>query len=102
NPRSNIHRALVTNPGAALPHDARTVYTRNLEVPSGGGAATARGLARAARAFATDGRELGLRRQTLDALAAPAVPSVHGFHDECMHGDAPFALGLMKSRPTFP
>jgi CubicO group peptidase (beta-lactamase class C family) len=102
NPRSNIHRALVTNPGATLPHDARTVYTRNLEVPSGGGVATARGLARAYSAFATDGRELGLRRQTLDALAAPAVPSVHGFHDECMHGDAPFALGFMKSSATFP
>ena len=43
NRRSNIHRALVTNPGAALPHDARTVYARNLEVPSGGGVATARG-----------------------------------------------------------
>jgi len=102
NPRSNIHRALVTNPGSALPLDARTVYTRNLEVPSGGGVVTARGLARAYSAFATGGHELGLRRQTLDALAAPAVPPSHGFHDECMHGDAPFALGFMKSSATFP
>ena len=40
NPRSNIHRALMTNPGQAIALDAQQVYARNLEVPSGGGVGT--------------------------------------------------------------
>ena len=28
NPRSHIYRALVTNPGSALPHDERRVYAQ--------------------------------------------------------------------------
>ena len=102
NRRSNIYRALATNPGSGLPHDAKTVYARNLEVPSGGGVASASAIARAYSVFATDGRDLGLRRDTLDALAAPPIPPTHGFHDECMHGDAPFSLGFMKSSQAIP
>ncbi len=39
---------------------------------------TAQAIARAYSAFATGGRELGLRRETLDLLAAPAIPPVRG------------------------
>jgi hypothetical protein len=49
------------------------VYTRNLEVPAGGGVGTARAMAHAYGVFATGGRELGLRKETLDLLAAPAI-----------------------------
>jgi CubicO group peptidase (beta-lactamase class C family) len=101
NPRSNIHRALVVNPGTELPHDALRIYARNLEVPSGGGVGSARGIARAYSAFATGG-ELGLRPETLQLLAAPAVPPAHGFYDECMKNEAQFSLGFMKSSPTWP
>ena len=87
NPRSNIHRALMTNPGQAIALDAQQVYARNLEVPSGGGVGTARAIAHAYSVFATDGRELGLRRETLDLLAGAAVPPTRGFYDECMKGD---------------
>jgi CubicO group peptidase (beta-lactamase class C family) len=65
-------------------------------VPAGGGVGTARALAHAYSAFATGGRELGLRQDTLDLLAAPATPPVRGFHDECMKGDVEFSLGFMK------
>ena len=68
-------------------------------MPSGGGVGTARAIARAYGVFAAGGQELGLRPETLQALAAPAVPSQHGFYDECMKGDAQFALGFMKSNP---
>ena len=37
NRRSNIYRALITNPGAAIVRDEQHVYARNFEVPSGGG-----------------------------------------------------------------
>jgi hypothetical protein len=36
------------------------------------------------------------------ALAAPAVPPTRGFHDECLNGEVQFALGFMKSCPTWP
>ena len=95
NHHSNISRALS---GSDLPHDERQVYARNLEVPSGGGVGTARAIAHAYSVFATGGRELGLRPDTLRALEAPAVPPTFGFHDECMRSDdVQFSLGFMKS-----
>ena len=91
--RSRIVRALR---GSDFPHDPQRVYARNFEVPSGGGVGTARGIARAYGVFATGGHELGLRQETLDLLAAPAVPPSRGFYDECMKGIAHFSLGFMK------
>jgi CubicO group peptidase (beta-lactamase class C family) len=98
-PHSNIRRTL---DGSGLPHDDRRIYARNLEVPSGGAVGTARAIARAYGVFATGGRELGLRRETLDLLAAPAVPAARGFYDECMRGEVPFSLGFMKPSPALP
>jgi CubicO group peptidase (beta-lactamase class C family) len=103
NHRSNIYRALVVNPGTGIYLDPQRVYTRNLEVPSGGGVGTARGIAHAYGVFASGGRGLGLRRETLDALAAPAIPPTRGFFDECMKADGiQFSLGFMKSNATIP
>ena len=102
NPRSAIYRALVVNPGTWLPLDDKRVYARNLEVPSGGGVGTARAMARAYSVFATGGRELGLRQETLHALSAPAIPSGHGFYDEGLKGEIQFSLGFMKTCPNWP
>src|SRR5688572_4906054 len=96
NPHSNIHRALLVNPGTGVYLDARRIYARDLEVPSGNAVGTARALARAYGVFATGGRELALRQETLDLLAAPAVPPTRGFYDECLKGDVHFSLGFMK------
>src|SRR6185295_10569931 len=95
-------RALITNPGAAITLDAQHIYARNLEVPAGGGVGTARSLARAYSVFATGGRELKLRAQTLQALMAPAIPAASGFFDECMKGEMQFSLGFAKPDPTVP
>ena len=102
NRRSNIYRALLVNPGDQLPHDAQRIYARNLEVPSGGGVGTARAIARAYSVFATGGRELQLRPETLQALLAPAIPATHGFYDECVMGDMQYSLGFTKSNPSWP
>ena len=102
NPRSAIFRALVVNPGSGVSLDDERVYARNLEVPSGGGVGTARAIARAYSVFATDGRELGLRQETLRALRAPAIPSGHGFYDEALKGEIQFSLGFMKTCPNWP
>ena len=97
NPHSNIVRALA---GSMLAHDPPHIYARDLEIPSGGGVGTARGMARAYSTFATGG-ELGLTGETLRLLAAPARPSDHGFYDECMKTEARFSLGFMKPGNTW-
>lgn len=103
NPRSNIHRALEVNPGTGIYFDEQRIYARNLEVPSGGAVGTARGIAHAYGVFANGGREFGLRQETLDLLAAPAVPPARGFYDECLKGDGvQFSLGFMKSTLVWP
>ena len=103
NHHSNIYRALVINPGSAVYQDEERVYARNLEVPSGGGVGTARGIAHVYGVFANGGRELGLRQETLDLLAAPAIPPARGFYDECMKMDgSEFSLGFMKSTAAWP
>lgn len=99
NRSSNITRALV---GSQFPHDEQHIYARNFEMPSGGGVGTARAIAHAYSMFATGGRELQLRPETLDALSAPALPPTRGFYDECMRGDGvQFSLGFMKHCPVW-
>jgi CubicO group peptidase (beta-lactamase class C family) len=102
NPHSNIHRALMTNPGAGVSLDSQTIYARNLEVPSGGGVASARGIAGAYGEFAAGGRRLGLRPETLELLAARAIPPTHGFYDECLNSEVQFSLGFMKPCVVWP
>jgi CubicO group peptidase (beta-lactamase class C family) len=103
NRRSNIYRALEINPGVSVYFDVQRVYARNLEVPSGGAVGTARAIAQAYSVFATGGNELGLHSETLDLLAAPAVPPTRGFYDECLKGDGgQFSLGFMKPSRSWP
>ena len=101
-PRSNIFRALVVNPGAAISLDEQRVYARNLEVPAGGGVGTARAIARAYGAFAAGGAELKLRPETLAALTAPPIPAQSGFFDECLKGETRYSLGFIKPGPDGP
>ena len=99
NPRSRFRRALL---GSELPEQGDRVYARNLEVPAGGGVGTARAIARAYSVYATGGRELGLREETLRQLMAPAVPPTHGFRDACLKVEIRFSLGFMKPQPRHP
>jgi len=99
NPRSNFRRALL---GSELAHDEQHIYPRNLEIPAGGGVGTPRAIARAYSVFANGGKELGLREETLHELKGPAVPSTHGFYDQCIKGEAQFSLGFMKPNRGFP
>jgi CubicO group peptidase (beta-lactamase class C family) len=102
NRRSNIYRALIANPGAGIYLDEQHVYARNFEVPSGGGVGTARAIAHAYSVFATGGRELGVRKETLDAVKAPAVPPRDGFQDECLHVPWELSLGFQKPNALMP
>ena len=99
NSHSKIRRAL---DGSGLAHDEERIYARNLEIPAGGGVGTARAIAHAYSVFATGGKELGLREETLRELTAPAIPAANGFYDECMKAEAPFSLGFLKNSAGFP
>ena len=99
NPRSNFRRALL---GSELAHDEEHIYPRNLEIPAGGGVGTARALAQAYSVFATGGKELSVRAETLKELTAPAVPATHGFYDECIKDKVEFSLGFIKPNRGFP
>ena len=102
NRRSNTFRALFRNPGVAIWRDKKHICARNLEVPAAGGVGTARAMARAYGVFATGGRELKLRAETLEALKAPAIPPAFGFYDEIMKGEIQFSLGYCKPGSSAP
>lgn len=98
-PRSRIRRALR---GTELALDRERVYARNLEIPAGGGVGTARALARAYGVFATGGRELNLRQETLRQLVAAPVAPARGFRDAALKVDLRFSLGFAKPSPGNP
>ncbi len=92
-PHANVRRALA---GSGLPHDPQRVYARNFEVPAGGGVGTARAIAHAYSVFATGGRELGLREETLAQLMAPARAPARGVRDAVLKVEVQFSLGFAK------
>jgi CubicO group peptidase (beta-lactamase class C family) len=99
NPRSAIRRALV---GTQFCLDENHVYTRNYEVPSGGGVGTARAIAHAYSVFATGGKELGLREETLHELMAPPTAPSHGIRDGALKMDTYYSLGFIRPLPKNP
>jgi len=99
NPRSAIRRALV---GTEFCLDENRIYTRNYEVPSGGGVGTARAIAHAYSVFATDGKELGLREETLQELRAPPIAPLKGFQDGALKIDTCYSLGFSRPLPKNP
>jgi len=101
-PSTLTHRTFWKNPGITLPFDAEHIYARNLEVPSQGGVGSARAIAKAYSIFATGGRELGLRPETLQALMAPAVAPVNGFYDQVLKRDWRLSLGFAKPDAGYP
>ncbi len=99
NPRSAIRRALV---GTEFCLDESRIYARNYEAPSGGGVGTARAIAHAYSIFATGGKELGLRDETLHQLMAPPMAPLHGFRDEALKMETYYSLGFAKPGPKDP
>lgn len=102
NKRSVLYRSLMANPGTLLGHDEQRIFSRDLEVPSGGGVGNARAIAHAYGVFANGGAELGIRPETLRQIEAPPAPPTNGFRDECMGGaDIRFSLGFMRPAPDW-
>jgi CubicO group peptidase (beta-lactamase class C family) len=102
NPRSPLRRSLLGSARPTALFDRERVYVRDVEVPAANGVGTARAIARAYSVFATGGRELGVRQETLDALMAPAVPPRDGFRDECLLLSWEPSLGFQKPDALMP
>lgn len=102
NPRSPLRRSLLGNSSPAILFDREKVYVRGIEVPAGNGVGTARALARAYSACAMGGGELGVGRETLEALMAPAVPPRRGFRDSVVLADWELSLGFQKPNAAIP
>jgi CubicO group peptidase (beta-lactamase class C family) len=100
NPFSLTHRAMF-NPRLKRPADLGRPPFRSLEIPSGNGIAQVRSIARmygwiASSATAGAGGEPGLRRETLGALIAPAVPPSDGIVDEILRVPTSYSLGFFR------
>ena len=67
-----------------------------IEVPAANGIGNARAIAKAYSEFATGGKKLGIRPETLAALEAKATPSGSGLFDEVLRVSSAFSLGYLK------
>ena len=68
------------------------------EVPLGAGVGTACAIAHAHSVFATGGKELGLRKETLQQLMAAPVAPLYGFQKYSPQ----FSIGFFKPSPKNP
>ena len=71
-----------------------------VEMPSGNGIGTARGLARIYSAFAVGGKELGISAATFDELTAPPRRPPNGWRDEVLGTESYYGLGVIKPSPS--
>jgi len=96
NPKSLASRAML-NPKFVKNHknfNRRDV--RSVEVGSGNGIGTARSIAKAFSEFATGGKELNIRKETLGELEKPAIPPKNRKKDIILKMDISFSLGFIK------
>jgi CubicO group peptidase (beta-lactamase class C family) len=100
NPRSLTARSL--NPlGLRRPAELAAPENRDIELGAGGGVGETRAIAKIYSDLATGGRALGLRPETLAALAGPASAPSRGIRDVILHMDTSFSLGFWKPFPAF-
>lgn len=100
-PWSITSRAFSNPAVLGQPHRYNSEELRRIELPASNGIGTARSIARAYGEFATGGRVLGLRRETLDALEHPAKPPARGTYDLVLRRQTLFSLGYWKPFPGF-
>jgi CubicO group peptidase (beta-lactamase class C family) len=101
--RSNcVTRRTVMNPRILTHHSNYNKRDlRAIEAPSANGIGQVRSLAKAYGVFAMCGAELGIRKDTFDALTAPAAKPPEGWRDEVLLADTSFSLGFAKPFHAF-
>lgn len=74
---------------------------QRIEIAAANGIGNARSVAKAYSEFATGGKVLGLKQETLDALEQTAAAPTDGLMDQVMHLESAFSLGYLKPFPQF-
>ena len=91
-PWSLTYRSFM-NPNTGDPN-AREYFS--IEFPSGNGVGNARAMARAYSAFSTGGSELGITKETMEALTVPAELPSSGPYDQVLKFNTRYSLGYSK------
>ncbi|MFL5803299.1 MAG: serine hydrolase domain-containing protein, partial [Roseiflexaceae bacterium] len=100
NKKSLTYRTFFNPPGFGDISTYNDVRVQAIEVPAASGIGSPRGMARAYSEFATGGRALGLRPETLAELAAPGTRPSGGTYDQVVHmKDIYWSLGFVKPSP---
>jgi CubicO group peptidase (beta-lactamase class C family) len=97
----SLTRRTFGNPRLRSPTDLNEPEYRRVELPAGNGIGQVRGMAKAYGVFATGGRELGIDRETLEALVAPPVAPSLGSRDEVMKTPMSYSLGFNRPSEVF-
>jgi CubicO group peptidase (beta-lactamase class C family) len=100
NPNSLTSRT-TRNPRLKRPEDLNSRSYLRVELPSANGVATPRAIARAYGDFASGGRQLGVRSETLRLLESPAVVPDKGPADAVFGIDFLYSFGFCKPFPRF-
>ena len=74
---------------------------QRIEIAAANGIGNARSVAKAYSEFATGGKTLGLKQETLDALEQKATSPTDGLMDEVLGLESAFSLGYLKPFPKF-
>lgn len=99
NPRSLTARSFGNPAILSAINSYNEPHIQCIEIPAVNGIGTARSIAKAYGEFATGGRQLGLKADTLQALYEPAQLPRDGAYDQVMHVDTSFSLGFLKPFP---
>jgi len=74
---------------------------RRIELPASNGIGLVRDIAKLYSIFATGGKELGIKPETLEAIKKPAKEPELGRFDEVLQTESCFSLGYLKPFPEF-
>jgi CubicO group peptidase (beta-lactamase class C family) len=96
NPFSHFYKSLLNPPHALNLNNFNN--RKYIEIPNGSahGFGNARSIAQTYNEFATGGKNLHIRQETLTALEAAPIHPKHGKNDLVLNVDIPFSLGFAK------
>ena len=101
NPRSITYKTFANPKLIGEPAGYNDPRVQRLELPASNGIGKVRDMAKAYSEFATGGKRLGLREETLNALKQPANPPRDGLLDVVLGVETIFSLGYAKPFPAF-
>ena len=102
-----LKKGTITNRTFANPKLLQTVKSynqrevRKIELPAANGIVQVRDVARLYNFFATGGKELNIKQETLNALMEPAAVPDLGPLDQVLHINSRFSLGFLKPSTDF-